>query len=511
MDKNENLNINVKANGVEASQSKIGKFLGFLKSRFVITLGDVSRALKTMIGFFVNASKQAQEQERVIVELNQALKNQGIYTANVSKKLLEQASALQKITTFGDEAITSLQTQLISFGVLPSEIDKVVRATLDMAQAQGMDLVTAGQLLAKSLGSQTNALARYGIEITGAVGSAERLNSAVENITKKFGGQATEATKTTAGAIKQLSNNWGDLQETIMTSNTEALFPYIKYLNNIIQKATDFVALQNKWNGEYATLGAYLQHIMDLEKERDRVWTSKKRKKEIEEEIATTEALAKAERMRIEANQKLQESIDKQNENEKKKLLEAEQAKEKQKEFDKAVEDSRGQSQKKQYEVFKKYQDDQIAYAKYASDLMGSITADGGQNILEELKKGLMAQIDAWIATEIGKAMASAPMTLGASLGAIAPIIGAGSVAKAGINAVKFHDGGTVTEANSMPAPTGNPNDRMVIADIGETFNGDGVQGTRGGGVIQVNLMLDRKVLAKELVILNKQQAKGIL
>ena len=233
--------IETRVTGDSQAKSKLGSLGSFIKSKLVITLGDIVRIGKGVINFFNEASKKAQEQEAVVNKLNQSLKTQGIYTAQTSKALQEQASALQKLTTFGDEAIISLQSQLIAFGVLPKDIERVTTATLDLAVSQGMDLNSAGNLLAKSLGSSTNALARYGIEITGAVGSSERLDTAITNISTKFGGQATAETETMRGATAQLNNTWGDLQETIMTTNNNAITPYIKGLNDILLKTNELI------------------------------------------------------------------------------------------------------------------------------------------------------------------------------------------------------------------------------------------------------------------------------
>ena len=47
---------------------------------------------------------------------------------------------------------------------------------------------------------------RYGIEVTGAVGSTERAQTAVENITKLFGGAAKAQAETYLGRVASLSN-----------------------------------------------------------------------------------------------------------------------------------------------------------------------------------------------------------------------------------------------------------------------------------------------------------------
>ena len=129
--------------------------------------------------------------------------------------LKKYAAELQKQTAFGDEAIIEAQALIAAFTKDEEAIKKLTVATLDLAEAKGMTLVTAADLLSKTIGSSTNALSRYGIEVIGAVGSTDRLNSLVGNLNDKFGGQAAGALDTYAGKMKNISNELGDIQEEI--------------------------------------------------------------------------------------------------------------------------------------------------------------------------------------------------------------------------------------------------------------------------------------------------------
>lgn len=138
-----------------------------------------------------------------------------IALGKTSNALLTQATALQKSTMFGDEAIIEAQALIASFVKEEEAIMAATEATLDLAAAKGMDLVVAADLVSKTLGSSTNALSRYGIQVEGSVGSTERLNSLTGNLAEVFGGQATEQTNTLAGSIEQMNNSLGDMAEKI--------------------------------------------------------------------------------------------------------------------------------------------------------------------------------------------------------------------------------------------------------------------------------------------------------
>jgi molybdopterin converting factor small subunit len=145
----------------------------------------------------------------------QAEKSLEVALGRTSQALLDQASALQQVSTFGDETIIKAQALIAAFVGDEDQIKAATKATLDLAAAKGMDLVAAADLVSKTLGSSTNALSRYGIQVEGTVGSSERLEALTRGIADAFGGQAAAAADTMAGSIQQAKNAIGDAGESI--------------------------------------------------------------------------------------------------------------------------------------------------------------------------------------------------------------------------------------------------------------------------------------------------------
>lgn len=187
-----------------------------------------------MIAGAIKAAKAAGIQEQAELTLAQAMKQAGTFTEEAFQHNLKYASSLQKVTTFGDETILSVQKMLTNFAIEGKELDSLTKATLDLAAAKGMDLRAAADLVAKSVGSSTNALIRYGIKVEGAVGSTERAQTAAENITKLFGGAARAQAETYAGRVQQISNRWGDFIEKIGFLVIPILEKLLKIINNYI-------------------------------------------------------------------------------------------------------------------------------------------------------------------------------------------------------------------------------------------------------------------------------------
>lgn len=130
-----------------------------------------------------------------------------------STALLAFASAQQKITTFGDEELINAMSLIGAYTDNEKAISRLTQASMDLASAKGMDLTTAVDLVSKSVFSSTNALSRYGIQVEGTSGSVERLQSATENISALYSGQAQASAETFLGSMTQLSNSVGDLGE----------------------------------------------------------------------------------------------------------------------------------------------------------------------------------------------------------------------------------------------------------------------------------------------------------
>lgn len=161
-----------------------------------------------IIRFLGNSVKAYDKQVKAETQLAVAL-------GRTSKALTDQASALQKITLFGDEATIEAQALIAAFVKEEDQIKKVIPLVQDLATAKKMDLSSAADLVSKTLGSSTNALIRYGIHVEGAVGSTERLDSLTRSLEKAFGGSAEAAAKAGAGPLKQFSNIIGDISEDI--------------------------------------------------------------------------------------------------------------------------------------------------------------------------------------------------------------------------------------------------------------------------------------------------------
>ena len=210
-------------------------------SKFSKTVGR--NLVLPMVAFAAASVKAFDTQIKAETKLLTALKGKG----DVQQRLIEQAQALQQMTLFGDEETIAAQAMLATMGLEEEAIKRLIPLVQDMAVAKGMDLVQAADLVAKSVGSSTNALSRYGIEITGAVGSTERLDSAVGSLTQMFKGQAEAISKEGLGPLTQLKNTLGDVSEEFGKIILDGLVPFTNKMKEISKALKGLTPEQKKF------------------------------------------------------------------------------------------------------------------------------------------------------------------------------------------------------------------------------------------------------------------------
>ncbi|NIA28710.1 MAG: hypothetical protein GWP06_02205 [Actinobacteria bacterium] len=193
--------------GIDQAKKKTNSFGSSMKKLGGIIAGAF--AVGAIIRFSKIALEKYNIQAQAETQLLVALKGRKA----AQQDLIHQAQQLQKITLFGDEDTIRAQALIAAFVREKDQIKEVIPLVQDFASAKMMPLAAAADLVSKTLGSSTNALTRYGIQVKGAVGSQERLTSVVNGLSKAFAGQSVAAAKAGTGGITQLKNAWGDLEE----------------------------------------------------------------------------------------------------------------------------------------------------------------------------------------------------------------------------------------------------------------------------------------------------------
>ena len=221
-----------------------GKLDGFQKGvkTLGVTLAGVFSA-KAIVDFGKQAFQAFAEQEAAVVKLNQAMANFGIYSEEASKDLQDYAAALQETTVYADEQITSMQAQLVAFGLQGDQLKQVTKATLDLASAKGIDLTAAANLLGKAFVGETGSLSRYGIVIDDAIPKNEKFAAVLGKVNGMFGGQAEKERQTAIGQLKGMQNTYSELMETIGSLIAGPATALMKWLSDIIRNVNSAIQI----------------------------------------------------------------------------------------------------------------------------------------------------------------------------------------------------------------------------------------------------------------------------
>lgn len=208
---------------VDKSTKKIKNSFDKLKSQlttFAAGLG-VAAAIRAIVANTI-------ESENAVRQLEARIKSTGAAAGLSSDQLQSFATELQKITTFGDDAILAMQGVLLTFTSIKGDVFKdATRAILDLSIAMGQDLQSSAVQLGKALNDPVKgitALSKIGVAFTedqkklikafvevGDVASAQRV--ILNELRVEFGGAAEAASNTFGGALTQLQNAFGDLLE----------------------------------------------------------------------------------------------------------------------------------------------------------------------------------------------------------------------------------------------------------------------------------------------------------
>jgi hypothetical protein len=302
-------------------------------AKYAAAIGVAVMAAKKMVAIGKEATQAFMEQEKAEQRLKASLMATGREASVSMARMKALASELQQTTIYGDEVTLSAMSMLQSLSNLNQKgLEQITPAIQDFASAMGVDLNTAASLVGKTLGSSTNALSRYGVEIDATGTKEEKLAELTQALNDKFGGMAEAIGDTTYGAFEKLNNIMGDSKELMGEYIALALTP-------LIDKTQEFVSAklneQEMINRVYQINKGLIQpeemdyeyklaKIVELEKQRkelsDQLWDqnlSKRKRRILQDELENVELNISGGRIRlqqmrdiIDANEELRQQAD---------------------------------------------------------------------------------------------------------------------------------------------------------------------------------------------------------
>jgi hypothetical protein len=191
---------------------------------------QVKTLAKSYLGLFtvqrlgyasVNAAKAFAADDKAARVLTQSLDNLGLAFADPSVKNFIRDLEKQ-FGVLDDQLRPAFQRLLTTTGDV-NKAQSLLKTALDLSAASGKDVVTVAGDLSKGYVGQTRALAKYGIGLTQAQLKAMSFEEVQTRINTLFGGQATIAADTYAGAIQRLAVASNNAKEVIGGGLLDAL------------------------------------------------------------------------------------------------------------------------------------------------------------------------------------------------------------------------------------------------------------------------------------------------
>ncbi|HRQ47769.1 MAG TPA: hypothetical protein PK725_12520, partial [Rhodocyclaceae bacterium] len=169
-------------------------------------------------------------QEAAVKQLETALRSTGEAMGFTRDQLVSMAGELQKVTTFGDEAIIEAQARLVTYtGIVGDQFPRALQAVLDQSARLNIGLEQSAEVIGKALESPLKAAEALSHQGFGAAFTREvraTIRALVEAgregeaqavilgiLEESYGGAAKAARDTFGGALKALGNAFGDLLE----------------------------------------------------------------------------------------------------------------------------------------------------------------------------------------------------------------------------------------------------------------------------------------------------------
>ena len=231
-----------------ASTKQMGSSMANMAKSFAAPIAGAALAgaaiakVSQVIGKSIELAKIQIQAE---AKLTQVLKSTGHAAGYSANQMFTMASGLQKVTTFGDEAIIGAQTLLATFTKVGKEtFPKATETILDMSAALGQDLKSSSVQLGKALNDPVagiSALSRVGVAFTddqkmmikkfvetNDIASAQKV--ILDELAVEFGGVAKAMARTDVGKLEQMDNALSDVQEKL----GEKLIPAQLWWNELL-------------------------------------------------------------------------------------------------------------------------------------------------------------------------------------------------------------------------------------------------------------------------------------
>jgi hypothetical protein len=188
------------------------------------------------VGFAAYGIKEATEAEQVMTSLGQTMSNVGVNTEANRKQVEALADSYIQLGFADDEAAAGMDTLLRATGDLQKSQD-LLALSADYARAKHISLADATAVIGKASMGGAKAFREMGITLDTSLPKAQAVDKAMKELAGTVGGQAQAYTKTFAGQMAIMKEEFNNTAETLGT----ALIPILTSAMTLIRNGVKFI------------------------------------------------------------------------------------------------------------------------------------------------------------------------------------------------------------------------------------------------------------------------------
>ena len=249
--------------GLKNTNKAVNSTVESLKS--LVPAISAAFAVQAVVAFgkaSLNAFIEAERGEKLL--LNALGKNEAAF-----KRLTDAAKKYQQTTVYDDDTIVAAQTFLATQGRTEEQINKVIRAATNLSAVTGESLQSSVEKLDATYEGSIGRFGKLDNRLKGLTLTQLENGAAVDLLAEKYAGFAEAELQTTAGKIKQLQNQFGELQESLGESILLGAAPIFKDIaseigntNSELSELANKFGLASKEGEEFNVVSFLIKNII---------------------------------------------------------------------------------------------------------------------------------------------------------------------------------------------------------------------------------------------------------
>ena len=235
--------------------------------------GGLNKVDRSIAGLTTSALAYAAAAGAILVVAKKLITSYGVQEAaeiklrtalgHTNKSLLDQASAFQKQSKYGDEALISMMALASNMGIAENQISETTRMAIGLATALNVDMNMAMKAAAGAIQGDTNMLTRYIPLLKTTTDQSKKLAIVQEAANKGFQ-QSIADTKSMAGSMQQASMAIGDAGEALGKSFAEPVKLAALGIQLLSENLGNFIVVINQVDAGTLTVEQRLSALQNL-------------------------------------------------------------------------------------------------------------------------------------------------------------------------------------------------------------------------------------------------------